>query len=190
MLCEGVSIPQTKTCPRYKDPALDTFVPPQPLQLEAYAFLTVFPSYLFDKLREMMLQQGFADYPQPTSSLSLLLPDALVSTTNSDQAKLRRKRERKRLAWNVLSRAEHIWASLKLANFLVFLLHGTYRSPLERILSLRLIYRQRHLARFVSFEFLNRQLVWEAFTVSFPFARTMHSLIFSVHRSSCCFCCL
>lgn len=155
------------------DPGLDTFVAPQPSQLEAYAFFSVFPSYLFDKLRETMLHRGFADYPQPTSTLPLLLPDALVlpssaasSTTTIEAQRLRRRRERKRLAWNVLSHLEHFWASLKLANFVVFLLQGTYRSPLERFLSLRFVYRQRQLARFVSFEFLNRQLVWEAFTVS------------------------
>lgn len=40
-----------------------------------------------------------------------------------------------------------------------------YRTLIDRMLGLRLVYRQRNFARQVSFEFLNRQLVWEAFTV-------------------------
>lgn len=44
-----------------------------------------------------------------------------------------------------------------------------YRTLIDRILGMRLIYAQRSLNRNVSFEFLNRQLVWEAFTVrNFP----------------------
>lgn len=40
-----------------------------------------------------------------------------------------------------------------------------YRTLVDRILGMRLIYAQRSITPNVSFEFLNRQLVWEAFTV-------------------------
>lgn len=40
-----------------------------------------------------------------------------------------------------------------------------YRTMIDRVLGMRLIYAQRSVSRNVSFEFLNRQLVWEAFTV-------------------------
>lgn len=40
-----------------------------------------------------------------------------------------------------------------------------YRTLVDRVLGMRLIYAQRSITPNVSFEFLNRQLVWEAFTV-------------------------
>lgn len=50
------------------------------------------------------------------------------------------------------------------ASFLVFLLHGRYRTLLDRILRLRLVPPTSQVSREVSFEYLNRQLVWHAFT--------------------------
>jgi hypothetical protein len=44
------------------------------------------------------------------------------------------------------------------------LLHR-YRTILERALSMRLVYAERNSNRQASFEFLNRQMVWHAFTV-------------------------
>lgn len=49
-------------------------------------------------------------------------------------------------------------------SFLVFLLHGRYRTLLDRILGLRLVPPTSQVSREVSFEYLNRQLVWHAFT--------------------------
>lgn len=50
------------------------------------------------------------------------------------------------------------------ASFLVFLLNGRYRTILDRILRLRLATPTSQVSREVSFEYLNRQLVWHAFT--------------------------
>lgn len=50
------------------------------------------------------------------------------------------------------------------ASFLVFLVNGRYRTLLDRILRLRLAARSSQVSREVSFEYLNRQLVWHAFT--------------------------
>lgn len=50
------------------------------------------------------------------------------------------------------------------ASFLVFLLDGRYRTILDRVLRLRLTPTSNHVSREVSFEYLNRQLVWHAFT--------------------------
>ena len=52
-----------------------------------------------------------------------------------------------------------------LFNFAIFLWNGKYRTIVDRILGMRLVYANRSLNRSVSFEFLNRQLVWNAFTV-------------------------
>lgn len=50
------------------------------------------------------------------------------------------------------------------ASFLVFLVNGRYRTLLDRILRLRLAPPSSQVSREVSFEYLNRQLVWHAFT--------------------------
>lgn len=49
-------------------------------------------------------------------------------------------------------------------SFLVFLVNGRYRTILDRILRLRLAPPTSQVSREVSFEYLNRQLVWHAFT--------------------------
>lgn len=50
------------------------------------------------------------------------------------------------------------------ASFLVFVVNGRYRTVLDRILRLRLVPPTNHASREISFEYLNRQLVWHAFT--------------------------
>lgn len=49
-------------------------------------------------------------------------------------------------------------------SFLVFLYNGKYRTLTDRILRLRLVPSTNQTSREVSFEYLNRQLVWHAFT--------------------------
>jgi peroxin-2 len=51
-----------------------------------------------------------------------------------------------------------------LASFLVFLYNGRYRTLIDRFLRLRLTPPTSQVSREVSFEYLNRQLVWHAFT--------------------------
>lgn len=40
-----------------------------------------------------------------------------------------------------------------------------YRSVVERVLGTRLVYARPAMSRAVSFEFMNRQLVWQEFSV-------------------------
>jgi peroxin-2 len=49
-------------------------------------------------------------------------------------------------------------------SFLVFLVNGRYRTLIDRILRIRLTPPSAQASREVSFEYLNRQLVWHAFT--------------------------
>ncbi|KAK5165827.1 peroxisome assembly protein (Peroxin-2) [Saxophila tyrrhenica] len=49
-------------------------------------------------------------------------------------------------------------------SFLIFLYNGKYRTLSDRILRMRLVPSSNQTSREVSFEFLNRQLVWHAFT--------------------------
>jgi peroxin-2 len=62
------------------------------------------------------------------------------------------------------SRLSTIHSITALASFLRFLYNGRYRTLLDRFLRLRLVPTSAHTSREVSFEYLNRQLVWHAFT--------------------------
>jgi peroxin-2 len=57
-----------------------------------------------------------------------------------------------------------IYSVAALCSFLVFLVNGRYRTILDRVLRLRLAPPTSQVSREVSFEYLNRQLVWHAFT--------------------------
>lgn len=65
-----------------------------------------------------------------------------------------------RQLWKVYRAAESVHRITALANFIVFLRHGKYRSVLERLIGARLVYAQPSAPRILSFEYLNRQLVW------------------------------
>ena len=49
-------------------------------------------------------------------------------------------------------------------SFCVFLVNGRYRTLTDRLLRMRLVSPSSQVSREVSFEYLNRQLVWHAFT--------------------------
>ncbi|KAI8056773.1 Pex12 amino terminal region-domain-containing protein [Syncephalis plumigaleata] len=70
----------------------------------------------------------------------------------------------RRKCWLWIQQAERIGRIVTLANLITFLFNGRYRTPLERILGMRLVYAAKQTSRAVSFEFLNRQLIWHAFT--------------------------
>jgi len=69
---------------------------------------------------------------------------------------------------SVLSRGwywgERIYRLASVLNFLLFLYDGTYLSLVERVIGARQVYKDLSARRMFSFEFLNRQLVWEEFT--------------------------
>ncbi|KAG0233323.1 peroxisome assembly protein (Peroxin-2) [Actinomortierella wolfii] len=103
----------------------------------AYGIVTVGGNYLSERLNRIITEQGWGE-----------LPDDNI----------------KKKAWIVLQKAGSAFRILSLLNFLAFLYAGKYRSIVERILSMRLVYAQRASNRQASFEFLNRQMVWHAFT--------------------------
>ncbi|KAI7885942.1 Pex12 amino terminal region-domain-containing protein [Mucor mucedo] len=66
--------------------------------------------------------------------------------------------------YQLLQTGEKYWKAFSLLNFLIFLWNGRYRTLIDRILAMRLVYSKKSMNRQVSFEFLNRQMVWHAFT--------------------------
>ena len=59
---------------------------------------------------------------------------------------------------------ERLYRVLALANAVVFLRHGRFRSLGDRLLGLSLVPISTSVRRSVSFDFMNRQLVWSGFT--------------------------
>lgn len=69
----------------------------------------------------------------------------------------------RRKAWNWLSRLENAHKLISIINFCVFLYNGKYVHLVGRLLGMRLVYFRPNMTRRVSFELMNRQLVWHGF---------------------------
>ena len=121
-----------------------------------HSVFTMFVPYLHSRVRSHALSNAWPDAPSS---------------------------DRRRKAWELLTRLESIHGLAALVNFVVFLWNGRcvhpsplarispesqarYRTLADRLLRLRLISARRHFQREVSYEFMNRQMVWHAFTVS------------------------
>ncbi|KAJ4308648.1 peroxisome assembly protein (Peroxin-2) [Neodidymelliopsis sp. IMI 364377] len=112
--------------------------PPKPWQKAAYGLVTVGGRYAWTKWEAYLLAAA-EDYTRPPSPSLAAFTRITGSLTNA-----------------------HDLASL--ASFLVFLVNGRYRTLTDRLLRLRLTPSSHSTSREVSFEYLNRQLVWHAFT--------------------------
>ncbi|KAI3737639.1 hypothetical protein L2E82_27648 [Cichorium intybus] len=67
-------------------------------------------------------------------------------------------------AWFILQRIEGFYKAASFTNLLIFLYSGRYRNLIERGLGARLVYGSPNMNRAVSFEYMNRQLVWNEFS--------------------------
>ncbi|EMD69488.1 hypothetical protein GGP41_001350 [Bipolaris sorokiniana] len=112
--------------------------PPKPWQKIAYGAITVGGRYAWTKWEEYLLSTS-EDYTRPESARLKLLGRLSELAGNAHDV-------------------------LGLASFLVFLVDGRYRTITDRLLRLRLTPSSHSTSREVSFEYLNRQLVWHAFT--------------------------
>ena len=63
-------------------------------------------------------------------------------------------------AWAWFGRLEAGWRWASLLHLLAFLRNGRYRAPAERALRMRLVYDRPNEPRMLSFDLLNRELVW------------------------------
>ncbi|GKV27096.1 hypothetical protein SLEP1_g36303 [Rubroshorea leprosula] len=69
-----------------------------------------------------------------------------------------------RRAWGLIQRIEGLYRIASFGNLLIFLYTGSYRNLIERALRARLVYGSPNMNRAVSFEYMNRQLVWNEFS--------------------------
>ncbi|KAK3329502.1 Pex12 amino terminal region-domain-containing protein [Apodospora peruviana] len=119
---------------RHQGPVLAA---PSRWQKSIYGLVTVGGRYAWTKWENWLLEQDDG-YDEPSPQVQRL---SRISST--------------------LSTAH---AAAGFASFLVFLLHGRYRTLLDRVLRMRLAPPTSQVSREVSFEYLNRQLVWHAIT--------------------------
>ncbi|KAK9479063.1 Pex12 amino terminal region-domain-containing protein, partial [Lipomyces japonicus] len=112
------------------------FHSPSRLQKIGLGFFVIFGDYLWQKIL------NFADNEEQEHSTSLF------------------SRRWQRL----LHKADATYETLSFLNFIAFLYNGKYPTLVYRLFRLRLVSSSRSLSREVSFEFLNRQLVWDEFT--------------------------
>lgn len=73
-------------------------------------------------------------------------------------------KDTRRKVWDGLTRCETAYDTVSLISFIAFLYSGRYRTITDRLLRLRLVSAQRTVSKQVSYEFMNRQMVWHAFT--------------------------
>lgn len=124
---------------RYTDARSDgpVLVSPSRVQKSAYGLVTVLGQYAWTRWEDWLVDKddGYAEPSPRIRRLSRLT--SLLTSAHSAAA---------------------------CVSFLVFLLNGRYRTLLDRILRMRLAPPTSQVSREVSFEYLNRQLVWHAFT--------------------------
>ena len=124
---------------RYADARVknSAFARPTKWQKGFYGLFTVIGRYGWEKWENWLVEQE-GGYTAPSDTLQRLSRiTSWASTTHSIAA---------------------------FASFLVFLINGRYRTLTDRLLRLRLTSPTSQVSREVSFEYLNRQLVWHAFT--------------------------
>ncbi|KAH8682393.1 Pex12 amino terminal region-domain-containing protein [Xylariales sp. PMI_506] len=112
-------------------------VPPSRMQKVLYGLITVGGKYSWTKWENWLVDQDNGYDP----------PTPLVRKLSA-----------------VTTRLNTVHSVAAFTSFLVFLLHGRYRTLVDRVLRLRLVPPTSQVSREVSFEYLNRQLVWHAFT--------------------------
>ncbi|KAK4218284.1 Pex12 amino terminal region-domain-containing protein [Rhypophila decipiens] len=119
--------------------------PPSKWQKSLYGLVTVGGRYIWTKWEDWLVDHNN--------------PDPLSFDDEEGESSARVQRLSR-----ITSTLSTVHAAAEFVSFLVFLLHGRYRTLLDRILRMRLAPPTSQVSREVSFEYLNRQLVWHAFT--------------------------
>ncbi|XXH05590.1 hypothetical protein Hte_012022 [Hypoxylon texense] len=124
---------------KYTDARRDgpVLTPPTKWQKSLYGLITVGGKYGWTKWENWLLDQDNG-YDQPSPTVQRLS--------------------------KLTSKITNLHSVAAFVSFLAFLLHGRYRTILDRVLRMRLAPPTSQVNREVSFEYLNRQLVWHAFT--------------------------
>uniref|UniRef100_A0A251JSC6 RING-type E3 ubiquitin transferase (cysteine targeting) n=1 Tax=Manihot esculenta TaxID=3983 RepID=A0A251JSC6_MANES len=82
-----------------------------------------------------------------------------------------------RRVWILIQRVEGLYKAASFGNLLIFLYTGRFRNLIERVLRARLVYGSPNMNRAVSFEYMNRQLVWNEFSDFVAFRHLIQTVI-------------
>lgn len=110
--------------------------PPSTLQRVFHGILSIGGRWAWARLTRLVIDRGWGDQPDDSWRYTV---------------------------YRWLSHIEVIYQLVHILNFLVFLNDGKYRSIVDRLLGMRLVFARPLIVRQVSFEFMNRQLVWNGF---------------------------
>ncbi|KAI5299946.1 Urmylation protein [Ascosphaera pollenicola] len=138
-------------------------------QKTLYGIFTVGGRYAWDKWESRLLDQEsswdevhmLGTTPPIFTSLELQLP------ANSREPCFRLNYQpspRARMFSKITNSFTTLHTAASFLSFLIFLINGRYRTLTDRVLRMRLSPPSTQVSREVSFEYLNRQLVWHAFT--------------------------
>jgi len=122
--------------PRISGQALTSSGLPRNTILLHGAITVLFP-YIYARLRSHALSNAWPDAPSS---------------------------DRRRKMWEWLVSLESTHTLLSLLSFVTFLWNGRYRTLTDRLLGMKLVPARKLIRRNVSYEFMNRQMVWHAFT--------------------------
>ncbi|KAJ1965933.1 peroxisome assembly protein (Peroxin-2) [Dispira parvispora] len=120
-----------------RNPQRVTHAPLSRFQVAAYGILLVGGRYSWTRLNQWLTTQGWSEAP--------------------------RRSWRKRI-WHLVQKLDAWYHVLALVNFLVFIYAGRYKSVLTRLLGMRMVYARSQMYHGVSYEYMNRQMVWYGFT--------------------------
>ena len=130
--------------------------PPTPWQKSLYGLITVGGSYAWAKWSDWLLERE--------SRFEEVSFDKMISHLLKTNKNYSKDSSRTKLLHKLTDSLSTVHSVATFASFLVFLLHGRYRTLVDRVLRLRLMPGSSQVRNEVSFEYLNRQLVWHAFT--------------------------
>jgi peroxin-2 len=113
-----------------------SYNPPSSSRKLFHAFLTICVPYFWERLNRTSINDGWGSM-QETSW--------------------------QKRTWRFINRFEFYFKALSAINFMLFLFQGKYRNLADRVLAMRLVYASQYMDRSVSFDFMNRELVWNSF---------------------------
>lgn len=119
-------------------------IQPSVVQKLGYGIMVVGGGYLWSKIEGYLLARSEDDVATDGTSV--------------------RGASAARGALKIANFASLLYSAATLGNFVAFLYTGRYATVIMRLLRIRLVPSQRTSSRQVSYEFQNRQLVWNAFT--------------------------
>jgi peroxin-2 len=140
---------------------------PTRFQRLSHGSLTVLMPYIWERLKEKAVDEQWMDDGNDNNNndgeLSL---SAVGEVADPPRNTLLGGRLTKIQVWKLMEVVESIYHFLNLINLLVFFRFGRYRSLVDRLLKMRVVYSRNETVRVVSYDYINQQLLNEGFEIT------------------------